>query len=75
MKLIKVNVIFEHGITLLTSSEKLREIGAGPKFAFDLWRGLFHFSLLRLISLSFYFPRNMKMDDKIELQTGAKENC
>ena len=35
MKLIKVNVIFEHGITLLTSSEKLREIGVGPKFAFS----------------------------------------
>mgnify|MGYP006963819905 CR=1 FL=1 len=36
MKLIKVNVIFEHGITLLTSSEKLREIGAGPKFALSV---------------------------------------
>ena len=33
MKLIKTNVIFVHGIELLTFTEKLREIGAGLKFA------------------------------------------
>ena len=33
MKVIKTNVIFVHGIELLSFTEKLREIGAGPKFA------------------------------------------
>ena len=36
MKLIKINVIFVHGIILLTSSGKLREIGDGPKFALSV---------------------------------------
>ena len=36
MKLNKINVIFVHGVELLTSSEKLREIGAGPKFALSV---------------------------------------
>ena len=31
--MIKINVIFVHGIELLTFTEKLREIGVGPKFA------------------------------------------
>ena len=29
-------MMFVHGIILLTSSEKLREIGAGPKFALSV---------------------------------------
>ena len=29
-------MIFVHGILLLTSSEKLSEIGAGPKFALSV---------------------------------------
>ena len=33
MKMIKINVIFVHGIELSTFTEKLREIGAGPEFA------------------------------------------
>ena len=31
-----MNVIFVHGIELLTSSEKLREIGEGLKFALSV---------------------------------------
>ena len=35
MKMIKINVIFVHGIELSTFTEKLREIGEGPKFTHD----------------------------------------
>ena len=34
--MIKVNVIFVHGIELSSFSEKLREIGEGPKFALSV---------------------------------------
>ena len=34
--MIKINVIFVHGTELLTSNEKLGEIGAGPKFALSV---------------------------------------
>ena len=34
--MIKINVIFVHGIELLTFTEKLREIGDGPKFALSV---------------------------------------
>ena len=36
MKMIKINVIFVHGIEFSTFTEKLREIGEGPKFAFSV---------------------------------------
>ena len=36
MKMIKINVIFVHGIELSTFTEKLREIGAGSKFALSV---------------------------------------
>ena len=36
MKMIKINVIFVHGIELSTFTEKLREIGGGPKFALSV---------------------------------------
>ena len=36
MKMIKINVIFVHGIELSTFTEKLREIGEGPKFALSV---------------------------------------
>ena len=38
-KLIKINVIFVHGIILLTSSEKLREIGEGRNLPYPFLRG------------------------------------
>ena len=34
--MIKINVIFVHGIELLTFTEKLRDIGEGPKFALSV---------------------------------------
>ena len=34
--MIKINVIFAHGIELPTFTDKLREIGAGPKFALSV---------------------------------------
>ena len=34
--MIKINVIFVHGIELLTSTEKLREIGKEPKFVLSV---------------------------------------
>ena len=36
MKMIKINVIFVHRIELSTFTEKLREIGGGPKFALSV---------------------------------------
>ena len=36
MKMIKINVIFVHGIELLTFTEKLREIDGGAKFALSV---------------------------------------
>ena len=36
LQMIKINVIFVHGIELLTFTEKLREIGGGPKFALSV---------------------------------------
>ena len=36
MKMIKINVIFLHGIELSPFTEKLREIGEGPKFALSV---------------------------------------
>ena len=47
------------------SFEKPVKIFGEDFFILACW-GLYH---------SFYFLRNMKVDDKIELQTGAKENC
>ena len=37
--MIKINVIFVHGIILLTSSEKLREIGEGRNLPYPCLRG------------------------------------
>ena len=34
--MIKINVICVHGIELSTFTEKLREIGEGPKFALNV---------------------------------------
>ena len=34
--MIKINVIFVHGIELSTFTEKLREIGAGSRFALSV---------------------------------------
>ena len=34
--MIKINVIFVHGIEFSTFTEKLREIGEGPKFALSV---------------------------------------
>ena len=39
MKMIKINVIFVHGIEFSTFTEKLREIGDRPKFALPFLRG------------------------------------
>ena len=36
MKMIKINVIFVHGIEFSTFTEKLREIGDRPKFALSV---------------------------------------
>ena len=36
MKMIKINVIFVHGIELSTFTEKLREISEGPKFTLSV---------------------------------------
>ena len=36
MKMIEINVIFVYGIELSTFTEKLREIGEGPKFALSV---------------------------------------
>ena len=37
--MIKINVIFVHGIELSTFNEKIREIGEGTKFALYVLRG------------------------------------
>ena len=39
MKTTKINVIFVRGIELSTFTEKLKEIGEGPKFALSILRG------------------------------------
>ena len=39
MKMIKINVIFVHGIEFSTFTEKLREIGEGSKFDSMFLRG------------------------------------
>ena len=36
INLFKINVIFVHGIGLSTFTEKIREIGGGPKFALSV---------------------------------------
>ena len=36
--MIEINVIFVHGIELSSFTEKLREIGKGPKFALSVLR-------------------------------------
>ena len=36
MKMIKINLIFVHGIELSTFTEKLREIGEAPKFTLSV---------------------------------------
>ena len=45
MKMIKINVIFVHGIEFSTFTEKLREIGDRPKFALSVltWSVSQHF--------------------------------
>ena len=47
MKLIKINEILIRGIELSTFTEKLKEIGVGPKFA-----------LSTLMQTASYFPQN-----------------
>ena len=36
MKMIKINLIFLHGIEFSTFTEKFREIGEGPKFTLSV---------------------------------------